>query len=82
LRVLGIQIDTDTRNHSTSKPGSNNILASRAEEEEEFRRLSKQPDVYDIVAKAIAPSIFGFTDIKKAIACLLFAGSRKRLFFR
>ncbi|XP_047537214.1 DNA replication licensing factor Mcm5 [Vanessa atalanta] len=50
-----------------------------AEEEEQFRRLAAAPDVYDRIAKSIAPSVFGATDMKKAIACLLFGGSRKRL---
>ncbi|XP_050354126.1 DNA replication licensing factor Mcm5 [Nymphalis io] len=50
-----------------------------AEEEEQFRRLAAAPDVYERIAKSIAPSVFGATDMKKAIACLLFGGSRKRL---
>ena len=41
--------------------------------------LAQKPDVYETVAKSIAPSIFGSEDIKKSIACLLFGGSRKRL---
>ena len=48
-------------------------------EEEEFRRLARSPDVYDRIAKSVAPSIYGSEDIKKAVACLLFGGSRKRL---
>ena len=35
--------------------------------------------VYNFVCRSIAPSIFGFEDVKKCIACLLFGGSRKRL---
>ena len=34
---------------------------------------------YKVIAKSIAPSIYGSEDIKKAIACLLFGGSRKIL---
>lgn len=88
LRIVGIQIDSDASNSTqsatvktttTNAIGSNNYLTSRLEEEEEIRRLAKCPDVYDQIAKSIAPSIFGFHDIKKAIACLLFGGSRKRL---
>ena len=30
-----------------------------AQEEEELRQLSARPDIYDLVAKSIAPSIFG-----------------------
>lgn len=50
-------------------------------EEEAFRQLSRRPDVYDILHRSIAPSISGSytVDIKKAILCLLFGGSRKRL---
>jgi DNA replicative helicase MCM subunit Mcm2 (Cdc46/Mcm family) len=33
----------------------------------------------ETIAKSIAPSIYGSIDMKKAIACLLFGGSRKRL---
>jgi len=87
LRVIGIQIDSDgsSTTNATSQTaanngvGSNNFLTSRIEEEEEFRRLTKSPDIYETIAKSIAPSIYGFNDIKKAIACLLFGGSRKRL---
>ena len=88
MRVVGIQIDSDgssttnTTNHSANNGvGSNNFLTNRIEEEEEFRRLAKSPQVYDLISRSIAPSIYGFTDIKKAIACLLFGGSRKRYFF-
>lgn len=59
--------------------GSSNFLTSRIEEEEEMRRLVKSPNIYELVAKSIASSIYGFHDVKKAIACLLFGGSRKRL---
>ena len=49
------------------------------EEEEEFRRMASKPDIHDIIARSIAPSIWGSEDIKKAIACLLFGGSKKIL---
>ncbi|KAI8425200.1 hypothetical protein MSG28_007023 [Choristoneura fumiferana] len=50
-----------------------------ADEEEQFRRLAASPDVYERISMSIAPSVFGATDMKKAIACLLFGGARKRL---
>ncbi|KAM3962521.1 minichromosome maintenance 5 [Aphomia sociella] len=49
------------------------------EEEEQFRRLAASPDIYERIAMSIAPSVFGVVDMKKAIAALLFGGSRKRL---
>lgn len=59
-------------------PGRSFAGAVTPQEEEEFRRLAALPSVYEVVSKSIAPSIFGGTDMKKAIACLLFGGSRKR----
>lgn len=49
------------------------------EEEDLFRRIASDPNLYERIARSIAPSIFGALDIKKAIACLLIGGSRKRM---
>ncbi|XP_077300178.1 minichromosome maintenance 5 [Arctopsyche grandis] len=72
LRVVGIKIEGEGLGSITSQPIS-------ATEEEQFRRLAASPDVHERLANSIAPSIYGAKDIKKAIACLLFGGSRKRL---
>ncbi|KAM6302833.1 DNA replication licensing factor MCM5 [Podargus strigoides] len=72
IRVVGIQVDMEASGHSFT--GS-----VTPQEEEELRRLAASPNIYETIAKSIAPSIYGSTDIKKAIACLLFGGSRKRL---
>ncbi|XP_043925867.1 DNA replication licensing factor MCM5 [Protopterus annectens] len=72
IRVVGIQVDTEGTGRSFAGTVS-------PQEEEEFRRLAAMPNIYETIAKSIAPSIYGSTDIKKAISCLLFGGSRKRL---
>ncbi|CED82217.1 mcm-domain-containing protein [Phaffia rhodozyma] len=72
LRVLGLELDT---NLATS-PGSRGFTA---EEEEEFGEISRGEGLYERFARSVAPSIFGNLDIKKAIACLLFGGSKKIL---
>jgi len=41
--------------------------------------MGKDPKIYDKISKSIASSIYGSEDIKRAVACLLFAGSRKFL---
>lgn len=41
--------------------------------------MSRQPNLYETFAASLAPSIFGNQDIKKAITCLLFGGSKKLL---
>jgi DNA replication licensing factor MCM5 len=48
-------------------------------EEEVFKDLAKDPKIRDKIYQSIAPGIFGNEDIKKAIACMLFGGSRKHL---
>lgn len=43
-----------------------------------LRNLSQKPDVYDRLARAIAPSIYENTDIKKGILLQLFGGTKKK----
>uniref|UniRef100_K3W6E1 DNA replication licensing factor MCM5 n=1 Tax=Globisporangium ultimum (strain ATCC 200006 / CBS 805.95 / DAOM BR144) TaxID=431595 RepID=K3W6E1_GLOUD len=73
LRVVGIEIDEEGagRAKATFSPA----------EEEKFHEMARDPDLYDKLSSSIAPSIYGdyTTNIKKAIACLLVGGSRKRL---
>lgn len=72
LRVVGIKVDTEIGSISRFS----NITS---DEEAAFRKLAAMPDIYEKLAKSIAPSIYGSLDIKKAIVCLLFGGSRKKL---
>ncbi|CEF68162.1 DNA replication licensing factor MCM5 [Strongyloides ratti] len=72
LRCLGLDVQI-------SGPGRSEKIHFVLDEEKEFRNLASQPDIYERIVKSIAPSIYGSEDIKKAIACLLFGGSRKRL---
>jgi len=73
LRVVGLRVETEGPGRAAGN------LTFTQEEEDSYRRLSQQPNVYETISKSIAPSIYGSEDIKKAIACLLFGGSRKRL---
>lgn len=69
IRVVGIDTDTGRSNQTTFSDA----------EEEEFIAMARDPDFYERFSRSIAPSIFGHTDIKKAIACLLMGGSKKIL---
>ncbi|KAI9485967.1 MAG: MCM2/3/5 family-domain-containing protein [Benjaminiella poitrasii] len=71
IRIVGLQIDQ--HNNGRGKPHFTDA------EEEEFIKMSSQPDLYETFARSLAPSIFGNMDIKKAITCLLFGGSKKIL---
>ncbi|KAI0231389.1 DNA replication licensing factor mcm5 [Lamellibrachia satsuma] len=72
IRVIGIEVINEGSGRSSAS-----TLLNR-QDEEEMRLLAAIPNVYQTISKSIAPSIYGSIDIKKAIACLLFGGSRKR----
>ena len=74
VRVIAMEVDREGSGRSGSLIGH----MFTPEEEEEYRNLASDPNVYEKIAKSIAPSIYGYPDIKKAVACLLFGGSRKR----
>ena len=65
IKVLGIE-------------NSKNKLKRNFTEDEElmFKEMSKD-NIYEKIAKSIAPSIFGHEDIKKTLACMLFGGTRR-----
>jgi DNA replication licensing factor MCM5 len=76
LQALGIVTSVSNQRGSS--------LAISPVEEEKFIQLSKTSDVRAQIYKSIAPAIKGSTkdcidDIKAAVACLLFGGSRKYL---
>jgi replicative DNA helicase Mcm len=55
------------------------IIELTAEEEKEIIRLSQDPWIHRKLLKSIAPSIYGYEDIKEAILYLLFGGVSKCL---
>jgi DNA replication licensing factor MCM5 len=71
IRVVGIEQATEATSGVSS--------SFTVDEEMEFKEFAQRPDSYTRLCAMIAPSIFGHPDVKKAVACLLFGGSRKRL---
>ncbi|KAJ1653448.1 MCM DNA helicase complex subunit [Dispira simplex] len=52
-----------------------NTLSS--DQEQELLRWSQKPDLYSVLARSLAPSIFQMEDVKKAILLQLFGGTNK-----
>ena len=48
-------------------------------DEEKIQNFAKDPLIYNKISRSIASAIYGQDDIKKAVACLLFGGSAKKL---
>uniref|UniRef100_A0A0K0DM38 DNA replication licensing factor MCM3 n=1 Tax=Angiostrongylus cantonensis TaxID=6313 RepID=A0A0K0DM38_ANGCA len=44
-----------------------------------IRKISRKKDVFELVARSLAPSIWGHDEVKKAILCLLLGGCEKIL---
>jgi replicative DNA helicase Mcm len=49
----------------------------KPEDEHEIKDLASKPNIYERLAKSIAPSIYGHENIKEAIVLQLFSGVRK-----
>jgi len=49
------------------------------DEEEQIKKLSKNPEIYDMLAQSIAPAIYGHDVVKLSIALELFGGVTKHL---
>ncbi|MGC8538463.1 MAG: minichromosome maintenance protein MCM [Candidatus Micrarchaeia archaeon] len=45
------------------------------EEEMEIKEMAKDPQIFEKIAKSIAPSIYGYDEIKQALALQLFGGT-------
>ncbi|KAK2195713.1 bifunctional P-loop containing nucleoside triphosphate hydrolase/MCM domain/MCM OB domain/Mini-chromosome maintenance protein/Nucleic acid-binding [Babesia duncani] len=49
------------------------------EETNDLVLLASQPDVHEKIFASIAPAIYGLENVKRAVACALFGGSRKEI---
>jgi DNA replication licensing factor MCM5 len=76
IRVIGLQSEKNRDVSGVAGFSQPNITA---EDEENIIKMSKDPNLYQKLTKSIASAIYGHEDIKKAICCLMFGGSPKRL---
>ncbi|KXJ96019.1 MCM2/3/5 family-domain-containing protein [Microdochium bolleyi] len=47
------------------------------EEEEKIKEIARRPDIYDLLARSLAPSIHEMDDVKKGILLQMFGGTNK-----
>ncbi len=59
------------------QPAQNGRKSKREELEKKLVELSKRDDVYDLLARSLAPSIWEMDDVKKGILLQLFGGTNK-----
>lgn len=73
-------IDVSTVEQDISEEVSGNIEETRKvseEEEEKIRATAARPDIYDLLSRSLAPSIYELDDVKKGILLQLFGGTNK-----
>ncbi|KAG6381381.1 MCM-domain-containing protein [Boletus reticuloceps] len=76
LRLVHIELSSPSAGGGASNPFG---VQFTPDEEEDFAEMARGEGFYERFAKSVAPSIYGCLDIKKAITCLLFGGSKKVL---
>lgn len=73
-------IDVSTIEQELSEQVTANVQEVRKVSEEEERKIKKtaaRPDVYELLSRSLAPSIFEMDDVKKGILLQLFGGTNK-----
>ncbi|KAF7558323.1 hypothetical protein G7046_g5838 [Stylonectria norvegica] len=74
ISTLGVAGDEDEEH------GDNNIEETRTispEDEEKIRETAARDDIYELLARSLAPSIYELDDVKKGILLQLFGGANK-----
>jgi DNA replication licensing factor MCM4 len=73
-------IDVSTIEEDLSDQLAGNIEETRKiseEEEEKIKATATRPDIYELLSRSLAPSIFEMDDVKKGILLQLFGGTNK-----
>lgn len=72
--------DDDGRGYLTSESEeSRQARSKRDEQEAKLKELSSRPNIYDLLARSLAPSIWEMDDVKKGILLQLFGGTNKSI---
>lgn len=70
----------DTEDEETTEgevPVTEETRKVSAEEEEKIRETAARDDIYDLLARSLAPSVYEMDDVKKGILLQLFGGTNK-----
>ncbi len=73
-------IDVSTLEQEVSEQVSADVEETRKvteEEEEKIRATAARPDLYELLSRSLAPSVYEMDDVKKGILLQLFGGTNK-----
>ncbi|KAF9077779.1 MCM-domain-containing protein [Rhodocollybia butyracea] len=76
---IGDGLDGDSPDADPLNASTNGNPSRRALHEDHLRELSHRPDIYDLLSRSLAPSIWEMDDVKKGILLQLFGGANKSI---
>lgn len=76
-KKLGIDHSTIEEELSEQTAEAEQVRKISPEEEEKIKRTATRPDVYELLARSLAPSIYEMDDVKKGILLQMFGGTNK-----
>ncbi|KAJ5132032.1 hypothetical protein N7448_006190, partial [Penicillium atrosanguineum] len=76
-KKMGIDVSTVEQEMSEQAAEADQARKISAEEEEKIKLTASRPDVYELLARSLAPSLYEMDDVKKGILLQLFGGTNK-----
>jgi DNA replication licensing factor MCM4 len=76
-KKMGIDMSTVEQEMSERAAEADQTRKVSAEEEEKIKRTASRPDIYDLLSRSLAPSIYEMDDVKKGILLQMFGGTNK-----
>lgn len=77
-KKLGVDVSTVEQELSEQAAGdAEQVRKISAEEEDKILRTSTRPDLYELLARSLAPSLYEMDDVKKGILLQMFGGTNK-----
>lgn len=72
-----LSADTSTLQLATDSPEVQQVRKLTPEEIDNYREIAQRDDLYEVLARSLAPSIYEMDDVKKGILLQLFGGTNK-----
>lgn len=77
--VYNTYIDVVSYTHLNKQSIIEDKIQFSEEEREKFYKLTEREDIYELLVKSLAPSIWENSDVKKGILAQLFGGNPKKI---
>ena len=77
--ITGMEGKTGPSGSSNNNKSKSGVLELTKDRVDELVTLSRRPDIYELLTRSLAPSIWEFDNVKKGVLCMLFGGNHKRV---